>query len=61
MTHAQAVELLKELTERLDYDMYKEMFVYPDDEECNEDEWEDTWALVDDCVAIILKHTKENI
>ena len=47
MTKDQAIELLKELVEEIDYDIYKDIFIYGEP------------INVDELVKIVLKHTNK--
>lgn len=47
MTKDQAIELLKELVEEIDYDIYKEIFIYGERND------------VDKLAKIVLKHTSK--
>lgn len=56
MTDSEIVEMLKELIEEIDYDLYKAAFV----ENCIEDQ-EENQAHVDRLMEIVKKHTKTPI
>jgi len=53
MTNQSIRDMLKELIMRIDYDIYKETFVYPDMDD------EDNKIYMDDLVEIVRKHTED--
>lgn len=51
MTKSQAIKLLKELIQNIDYDIYKSYFVNPEEPEFTEQQ-------LDELIEIIQKHVK---